>query len=466
MRICTTVILAVATVVSCNLSLLGVCGFEMTRDNVSYVDAHDDIPKGQPRIARGATVGEERALFQSDTSGLIQTAADTVRTKILSKLHATPDKMLAPNAWTDLQQMDDCVVKRYASALARNPEQLQLVMTMLSRDPDGLRNVMYLVRAFDSVQAEWRPYVGLDSPGKEHLRRYIAANKLQTLYPATLHTFQRVVEELNRRHALGLTVLRILDIGYGGFAKLAPALAIAKKSQISEVGATDLQTEMLTIWLIEDRSPDDVFGFLKLFEMDTSDLVYEKMDALYQYIALYNKHKRDNTPDVNIVAFIRQKLDNGAFALMGANAGKQNIFFDNFLSYLVQQWKDEGKPLLDIAEHLVSAGVDTSKVLASMSTGCGGVANFAQILTELAENSASNGRAKFWQDTMVWSWVYDGADLEFVYDVLDLPDVTKDGTRDSNLPYLKKFIKFKSGGHGFKSWQTVGKKLRDAGALE
>ena len=466
MRIYTTVILAVTTVVSCNLRPLGVCGFEMTRDNVSYVDAHDDILESQLLIGRDATVGEERALFPSETSGLIQTAADTVRTEILSKLHATPDKMLATKAWADLQQIDESVVKHYASALARNPEQRELVMKMLSREPDGLRNVMYLVRSFDSVQAERRPYVGLDGPGTQHLVRYIEANKLLSLYPAALRAFERVVGELNRRHPLGLTLLKFLESGYGGFAELAPALAIAKKSQISEVGATHLQTEMLTIWLNEGRSLDDVFGYLKLFELETSDRMYEKMDALYQYIALFNKMKTDNTPDVNIVAYIGRKLNNGDFKRIGANAGERNKFFDCFLSYLGQQWKDEGKSLLDIAEHFIAAGVDRFKVLDWMSTECGGVAILAQILTELTTDFTSKERAEFWQHTMLKSWEDGGQNVDTLYDSLDLPDAKKDVWRESNLPYMHKFIKFTTGGRNGFFYRLVAEKLEDARMLD
>nr|QMU24892.1 PaRXLR68 [Phytophthora agathidicida] len=106
-----------------------------------------------------------------------------------------------------------------------------------------------------------------------------------------LGTFVNYIAEFNKINPnKEVSLLATLTTNYGEVA-VAKALVFGRQYSVTKILATKLQAEQLKKWLDSGRSVDDVFKLLKLQDNELASVTSREIDALDEYIKLFNREE-------------------------------------------------------------------------------------------------------------------------------------------------------------------------------
>ncbi|CAI5722003.1 unnamed protein product [Hyaloperonospora brassicae] len=323
------------------------------------------------------------------------------------------------------------------------PEQLRVVLDKLSRD--DLRAVKELIQTFEKEQAneplKKTSELMSDLSSNDGVEAFEQTEEyIETLYPANLHILKNYVAAWNAAHKKDFSLLDFLVLLYGGVAKLAPALSIAKNGHFSGDDAELLQTEMLTKWLAHDTPVDEVFYLLELNTLGANDLTYEYLDTLDRYIALY-KAKHPGA-DEDSAKCLRKHYDDGKVVRMIADAKKKSSYPNMVLRDLVKRWKFENSAIsiVDVADKFREAMIYETSVLNLLLAFYGHVSDLARALSLAKKDTASRAKAEHLQLPMLTNWLQHKVPVEDVHKLLKPPDTRTAGLKFENMETLVQYM--------------------------
>ncbi|CAI5736315.1 unnamed protein product [Hyaloperonospora brassicae] len=211
--------------------------------------------------------------------------------------------------------------------------------------------------------------------------------------PSTLDLFKNVVKDFNTRRSKKYTLLDALVIMFDGEDNLAPALSKAKTVASSQDAATDLQLEMMNVWIREKRSADDVFYILKLDELEKRGLKRENLETFDAFFALHYQLGLDNLKyQLDPVEFLRYKFGETIFFRMikkdMEHLAHPNETVESYLKLLLKH----NASLMRTVGMLVAAGFADSMVVRLLSASYGGVAKFEQVLLDAKATAQQTAR--------------------------------------------------------------------------
>ncbi|CAI5732525.1 unnamed protein product [Hyaloperonospora brassicae] len=444
MRTYSVEMLAATAMLACFPSSSGASGSKMVHVHTdhSHIGHKSDFFDSRLLRANNSLYEEERASLRSGGFSRMETIAGDALMHLRQKLHTVTDNTLTEQVCARIKQLDDRVVARYAGHLENRPEQLRVVLDKLSRD--DLRAVKELIQTFEKDQAneplKKTSELMSDLSSNDGVEAFEQTEEyLETLYPANLHILKNYVAAWNAAHKKDFSLLDFLVVLYGGVAKLAPALSIAKNGHFSGDDAELLQTEMVTKWLAHDTPVDEVFYLLELNTLGANDLPYEYLDTLDRYIALY-KAKHPGA-DEDSAKCLRKHFDDGKVVRMIADAKKKSSYPNMVLRDLVKRWKFENSAIsiVDIADKFREAVIDETTVLYLLLAFYGHVYDLARALSLAKKDTASRAKAEHLQLTMLTSWLQRKVSVKFVHKLLEPPNTRTAGLIFENMETLVQY---------------------------
>ncbi|CAI5733648.1 unnamed protein product [Hyaloperonospora brassicae] len=153
--------------------------------------------------------------------------------------------------------------------------------------------------------------------------------------------------------AASTNVVGLLDpllIVFGGAAKLAPILSIAKMNPVTREKAVELRHAMLTSWAKSRKNAYAVSDLLELTELKERGLVYENLDFFAEYLVLCNKISGGG---MDIIAYLRTQFGDNVLTLTILERKEVSSFTKEFDRALIQRWRDEGKTLANVCDEVM-----------------------------------------------------------------------------------------------------------------
>uniref|UniRef100_A0AAV1UJJ7 Uncharacterized protein n=1 Tax=Peronospora matthiolae TaxID=2874970 RepID=A0AAV1UJJ7_9STRA len=213
-----------------------------------------------------------------------------------------------------------------------------------------------------------------------------------------------------------VVLLDPLAIAFGGDARLAPLLSIAKKRAGSQANAKIMQKAMLMGWLNAKKPVDEVFHSLGMFQ--TREFKYENMDTLEQYVALLNK---ENNADIDMFTYLRTKFGDGNLAMMIL---KQTKLLPGVTKPFVKKRIGEGKSSVDVLKYILAMTYDVDNLVDPLLIAFGGAAKLAPVLLSARMSPAIRLKAEQLQEAMLARWLNRGiqsnlSSMGYTYENMD-----------------------------------------------
>ncbi|CAI5736301.1 unnamed protein product [Hyaloperonospora brassicae] len=411
MRVHPPFLLAAATIAMCTLSASVVIGSEMAKADrqttrPSQVGGHNTVHDNQRLQTTHATDGEERAPLPSGASSSLEAQGEKL-TMLLGELQSVANNAPVTGSRAALHAL---AVSRFEALAVPRFEGYDLVSeTYPGLHKNGakkfFRNVddCYVVKTIqlfgktitvrapkDHVVARVR-----DPDAEKVFGEFKQAHPSPDLFqPSTLDLFENVVKIFNARHSKKYTLLDALVIVYEGEDNLAPALSKAKTVASSKYTAADLQEEMMTIWIREKRSAGDVFNILKLYELEARGLDRENLETFDAFLYLHRRiffHHVRYRLQLDMVGFLRYKFGDTKLLQMIEKDMERSAYPKELIKSYVKLLRDHKISFRGIVGVFIDAGFADSTVVELMSEGYGGVAKFAQALSNAEADRRQSG---------------------------------------------------------------------------
>ena len=399
MRVHPPLLLAATTIAMCTLSASVAIGSKTAQvdrqtTTPSQVGGHNTVHDNRRLQATHATGGEERALLSRGASSSLRALREELTMLLLGKSHAIVNSAPVARLRATPTVYDAPLFEEYALVKDNYPGRRKMEDKVIFEGTGFNRDVVKTLQLFGKTITVKTPKDGVvarvrDPDAERVFGVFKQAHPSPNLFqPSTLDLFKNVVKEFNEGHSKDYTLLDALVIMFDGEDNLAPALSKAKMFASSQHTATDLQLEMMKVWIREKRSADDVFYVLKLDELEKRGLQRENLETFDAFFALHHQLGLDDLNyQLDTVEFLRYKFGEIRFLQMIKKDMEHLAYPNKTVECYLKLLLKHRTSLRRIVGVLVAAGFADAMVVRLLSAGYGGVAKFAQALSDVRANA-------------------------------------------------------------------------------
>ncbi|CAI5718559.1 unnamed protein product [Hyaloperonospora brassicae] len=301
MRLRSLELLAAAAIILRTPSYSEVAGAKMAQvdrltPGPSHVGDHNAVHDHRLPQANNIAEGEERAPLPSELPSSLKALAGEAGWLTLGMSPAIADGAPARKALARLNPFGGSPSLSYAQWLKNQHEKVTMG---LRERPDGLRDMVNPIRFSGTKQASGSPKMlaasSMQDPAMGRIVEPIkhALENPVMFHTSTLTSMASLVKQWNADYSKSYTLLDVLVRIYGDEATLARALSKLKTDESSKIGATTLESEMLTRRINKGR-PIGAAGFLKPNGMRMGDMNSKNLNAHDEHLALHHENSKND----------------------------------------------------------------------------------------------------------------------------------------------------------------------------
>ncbi|ETI38159.1 hypothetical protein L914_15448 [Phytophthora nicotianae] len=129
-------------------------------------------------------------------------------------------------------------------------------------------------------------------------------------------SYMKLFNHVNRGSGKETTMIETFTKAYGGDDALAKVLQSATKVSTTKVMAEKLLGDQRVLWLVDKRSPLDVFKLLKLDKVANNPLASPALDAWESYMKLFNYVNRGSGKETTMIDTFTKAYGDAGLAIM------------------------------------------------------------------------------------------------------------------------------------------------------